>query len=333
MLRMRTLICGSGVGCALGAAGSLSCGLLRRILVVVVLLGGLVGAGGCASMGVGSGGAYGGASWMAVDGLAPARMHAVIDRGLGAGMRSVYAELVGGELERSREVEVLLEPSSPGVWVVTRRVLSGGASAGGRSGEVGFDRREMWRIDADGSAGIVESVNRGENVEVVFDPGLRILPSGLATGVASEQSLRMTVHPLGDRSRVRAAGGATQLVELLGSSSVPTPMGDAPALVMRTLLDASLGPSRVRNETWTWVASSSGVWGATGVVLAERRLERTTALGIQIRSSDETWVLISPVVEVVDGEIDGGGVGVGGDIEADHSEQNVIDPGGVRRVR
>lgn len=307
------------------------------MLVMVVLLGGLVGAGGCASSGVGGGGADVGAAWMAVDGLTPARMHAVIDRGSGAGTRSVYAELVGGEFEKSREVEVVLEPSSPGSWVVTRRVLSDGASAGGRaelgSGEVGFDRREMWRIDAEGSAGIVESVNRGENVEVVFEPGLRILPSGLATGVASEQSLRMTVHPLGDRSRVRAAGGATQRVELLGSSRVPTPMGDAPALVMRTLLEASLGPSRVRNETWTWVASSAGVWGPTGVVLAERRLERTTALGIQIRSSDETWVLISPVVEVIDGEIDGGGVGVGRDSGADHSEQNVIEPGGVRRVR
>lgn len=130
----------------------------------------------------------------------------------------------------------------------------------------------------DGSIGLAEEINRIEKVEVVFDPPLIVMPQGLsaAEGAGRVQQLRMTVHPLGDRSRVRASGPVTNTLRNMGRASVQTPAGAFESSLLVSEFTADLAPARVVNRSEQWLVPKVGM-------VAEVETERTTVLGVQTR--------------------------------------------------
>lgn len=145
-------------------------------------------------------------------------------------------------------------------------------------------REEQWR---ENDAGIVltRSVDHVERVEVLFDPPLLVLPAQLEPGQTATERLRMTVHPLGDRSRTRAAGPVVQEVTDLGHDRVRTPAGTWVARHLRSVFTADLSGTKVRNQTDQWLVDGVGL-------VAQKRSERTTLLGVPVRSMDEAWAML-----------------------------------------
>ena len=195
--------------------------------------------------------------------------------------RVVYAPI--GEISEARLV-IEREPDDTGVQ--TRSSIN--------EGEEAVQRRQTFAVRDDGAVVLVEEVNHAEGVEVVFDPPLVVLPARLEVGAAIECEGRMTVHPLGDRSRVRAKGTYTETGRCEGAVTVRTPAGEFVAWKLVSELRAELGPSRVQNETELWISPRAGI-------VAERRRERTLVFGVPVRNNAESWVAESvPVSAAAD---------------------------------
>lgn len=146
-------------------------------------------------------------------------------------------------------------------------------------------RRQRLSMGDDGAVLLAEEINHAEKVEVVFEPPMVVVPAVLKPGIELRQQARMTVHPLGDRSRTRARGAVEQTVAVGAARRVRTPAGEFVALPLTSEFRADLGASRVMNRTETWLAPGVGM-------VAEQRHERTTALGVPIRNNRESWVVI-----------------------------------------
>jgi hypothetical protein len=141
----------------------------------------------------------------------------------------------------------------------------------------------LTRAD-DGSIAMPLQTNMVESVEVNFDPPLIVLPAGLQSREPFVQSTTMTVHPLGQPTKVRAKGTVKQTITLEGRDRVRTPAGEFDAFKVLSSFEADLGPTAVNNRTEQWLADGAGL-------IAERRSERTTLLGLRIRANDEFWLL------------------------------------------
>jgi hypothetical protein len=151
-------------------------------------------------------------------------------------------------------------------------------------------REQLFRLGDDGSVALVEEKNHIEKVEVVFDPPLLVLPARIETGATFESSGRMTVHPLGDRSKVKVKGTYDDSGSCEGAVRVSTSGGEFDVWKIKSVFTADLPPSKVRNETESWLSPTSGP-------IVERRSERTTVLGVPVRKNEEAWVLIGPGAE------------------------------------
>ncbi len=138
-----------------------------------------------------------------------------------------------------------------------------------------------------GEVVLFERVDHEERVEIVFDPPLIEFPELLEPGVPFEQNLRLTVHPLGDRSRTRAAGTAVSTVELLARETIRTGLGDIVAWRVLQTFTGSLTPASVqsRTEQW-WRRTDDGL-----ELVAERSEDATRVLGVPIRQASSAWVL------------------------------------------
>lgn len=151
---------------------------------------------------------------------------------------------------------------------------------------------QAWIVTVDGHAALAEEINHTERAELVYDPPLVMFPAVLSprgdagaagTGAVFEQSVRMLVHPLGDRGRTKARGEARQTIVHEGCDAAPT--GDRrPAQRIRRTFNASLPPAEVTNVTVQW-------FDTEGRLLAEDREERTRILGVLTRRNREVWVL------------------------------------------
>lgn len=150
-----------------------------------------------------------------------------------------------------------------------------------------LDREQRLRVRQDGAVVLVEEVNHGEGVEVVFEPPLVVLPARVEPGAMTNSTGQMTVHPLGNRARVRAKGSVNERTTCLGAVRVVTPRGSFVAWKIQSTLDADLGASRVSNTTELWLVPEVGI-------IAERRREKTTVLGLAIRNNTEAWVIVEP---------------------------------------
>lgn len=186
----------------------------------------------------------------------------------------VFARIEGDEqarLEIERDA-----PGEGGRYLQRRWSVTGG--------ERTLLREQHLIARDDGAVLLQEEVNHAEKVEVVFTPALMVVPARLAPGPAEPQKVRMVVHPLGDRSRTRARGTVEQSMTIGAPVRVRTPAGEFDAWPLSSTFKADLGPSKVTNESELWLAAGIGI-------IAERRRERTTALGIPIRDNREGWVL------------------------------------------
>lgn len=152
------------------------------------------------------------------------------------------------------------------------------------NGERTLLREQRLIAQDDGAVLLQEEINHAEKVEVVFIPALMVVPARLTPGPADPQKVRMVVHPLGDRSRTRARGAVEQSMTIGAPVRVRTPAGEFDAWPLTSTFRADLGASKVMNETELWLAAGIGI-------IAERRRERTTALGIPIRDNREGWVI------------------------------------------
>jgi hypothetical protein len=154
-----------------------------------------------------------------------------------------------------------------------------------------------YRVNEAGELVLVEEFNHEEDVEVVFDPPLLVFPPTLAPGERLEQNLTMTVHPLGDRSRVRARGPVKASITYEGHERIVIPAGEFDAAKVTAVFEAVLNIARVMNTTEKWIADTGGTpvplegksdTGGTPVpleplegtpwMLAERREEITRVL-------------------------------------------------------
>ncbi len=146
-------------------------------------------------------------------------------------------------------------------------------------------REQFLAVREDGAVVLAEEINHAEGVEVVFTPPLVVLPTRIEDQARTTHEGRMTVHPLGDRSRTRAKGTVKNTVVCGGAVRVRTPAGEFDAWRLTSVMDADLSPSRVHNETDLWLVPGLGM-------IAERRRERTTVLGVSVRNNSEAWVVI-----------------------------------------
>lgn len=173
------------------------------------------------------------------------------------------------------------DPAAAGQWRHAERREYRSDRAGDARTLAGVDK--LTRL-GDGSISMAKQTNHAESVEVVFEPGLVVLPAALNPDTPFEQSITMTVHPIGDPGRVRARGRVRQTVTFAGRDAINTPAGQFNAARVLSLFEADLGATSVKNRTEQWLAEGAGL-------VAERRSERTTVLGVVIRSKDEFWLL------------------------------------------
>lgn len=164
-------------------------------------------------------------------------------------------------------------------WDVRRTIVGGSAAAAG-----GATRTQRFELQLDGSVALAEQIDRVEGVEVVFDPPMVVLPAGLAPGAQHVQELRMTVHPLGDRARVRSRGPLVNRITFVGRQPVRTPLGERQGFRLTSRFTADLAPAEVISETDQLFVPGIGL-------VDEIDQERTRVLGVQIRNNRERWTL------------------------------------------
>lgn len=191
----------------------------------------------------------------------------------GDASEALYLENRGRvRVERERKQDAIIE----------RRVLIGTPAANG--GQEGGQAEgtplveSRYRVTGEGALVLVEEINYEEDVEVVFDPPLVVFPPSLAPGETFKQSLTMTVHPLGDRSRVKARGPVKSRVTYEGRERIVIPAGEFDAEKVTAVFEAVLNIARVTNTTEEWIAADKADAASVPPMLAERREEVTRVL-------------------------------------------------------
>jgi hypothetical protein len=126
-----------------------------------------------------------------------------------------------------------------------------------------------------------------DKVRTDFVPFMVVIPADLTVspGRSVVSEFEMIVHPLKDLTSVQTRGRARNEVTVEGVQRVRGPLGEHDALRIRSVLTASLGVAKVKNESLTWYAPG------VGVVLAKERTG-VTALGLPVRSDEVTWVTV-----------------------------------------
>ena len=139
-----------------------------------------------------------------------------------------------------------------------------------------------------GGIGLAEQIDREEGVEVVFEPPLLVMPDGLPLSSVGNaqmaQELTMTVHPLGNRQKVKASGRARNVVRYLADEALTTPAGTFTARRLQSVLTADLPPARIANTTQQWFVDNVGL-------VRKRDQERTTVFGVPTRNNTSDWTL------------------------------------------
>ena len=166
-------------------------------------------------------------------------------------------------------------------WV---RSVRGGGGGGPPEHEV------RMTIDASGYIAVAEEIDRKEKVEVVYTPARVVIPDKLPVqasgGAAYEQEVRMVVHPLGDRSKVRASGTAHNQIRYVGDEEITTAAGTFTARRLSSTLTAHLGTATSVDSTEQWWVDGIGL-------VFEQSREVTHALGLKVRDNSATMGLRS----------------------------------------
>lgn len=164
-------------------------------------------------------------------------------------------------------------------WGVLRTLTVDGNSVEGAGGQ------QVMVLTSGGSVAIVEDVNPGEKIEAVFEPPMTVMPSTIAKGESQTQKLSVRIYGLGTREKPRFTGPVTHTLTYEADQRVRTPAGEFAARKIVGRFQAKLGPSTIVNVTEQWFVDRVGLVG-------ERREERTSVMGLQIRRNVEEWALL-----------------------------------------
>lgn len=151
-------------------------------------------------------------------------------------------------------------------------------------GEPEPSRQQLLAISADGALTLLEEINAAERVEVVFTPALLVVPAELRDGAVHAQIVRMTVHPLGDRTRTRSAGDAHNTLTI--NADRPLTIRDKSVLATRisAVMEVDLAPAKVLSTSEQWYAPGAGL-------VRDQQEETTAVLGIPVRSNRQAWTV------------------------------------------
>ena len=152
------------------------------------------------------------------------------------------------------------------------------------------EREVRMTIDASGYIAEAEEINRAEKIEIVFTPPLVVIPDKLpiqTSGNAGyQQDVKMVVHPLGNRSKVRTSGMAHSEIHYLGDESITTAAGEFTARKLHSTLTADLSAATSVNTTEQWWTDGVGL-------VFQRDHEVTKTFGIKVRENSSTIMLNS----------------------------------------
>lgn len=167
--------------------------------------------------------------------------------------------------------------------------------AGNAGGATGVPERELrMTIDMNGYISTTEEINRIDKVEIEYTPPLVVIPDKLpveSTGNAGfEQTVRMVVHPLGKRDKVKTSGTAHNAVRYAGDERVRTGAGEFTGRKLLSTVTADLSLAKSVNTSEQWWADGVGL-------LMKREHEATRGpLGFKIRDN-QTMMILSSISE------------------------------------
>ncbi len=162
-----------------------------------------------------------------------------------------------------------------------------GANPMGNSAPKQGEEVSLVAGDKAGAVHLTSVVDFQDKVRTDFVPFMVVIPADLSVspGRSTVSEFEMIVHPLKDPTSVQTRGRARNEVTVEGVQRVRGPLGEHDALRIRSVLAASLGVAKVKNESLTWYAPG------IGVVLAKERTS-VTALGLPVRGDEVTWVTV-----------------------------------------
>jgi hypothetical protein len=135
------------------------------------------------------------------------------------------------------------------------------------------DSREVDLVLADdGSIQVPRETDVDEQVEILYEPALRLLPPRLVLGEPFEGESHMTVKNLKD-GKLRDQGTVAYRVELTGQRKVATPAGEFDAYIVNSERRIKLGMASVDVAIMTAYAPDGGT-------VAESITQTTKALGL-----------------------------------------------------
>ncbi len=150
-------------------------------------------------------------------------------------------------------------------------------------------RREVHlTIDASGYIAQTEEIDRVDKVEVVYSPALVLVPDKLpakSSGNASYwQEVKMVVHPLGDRSRIKTQGTARNEITFEGDEQIVTGVGAQTAHRLARTVTATLTAATTVDTTEQWLVDGIGI-------VMRRDREETRVMGAKVRDNASTMIL------------------------------------------
>jgi hypothetical protein len=152
------------------------------------------------------------------------------------------------------------------------------------------EREVHFKIDVNGYISETEEIDRLEKVEVEYSPALVLVPDKLppkSVGSAVfEQEVTMVVHPLGDRSKVKAHGKAKNTIVFEGDERVHTGAGEFSAHRLTATVTADLSAAKTVDVTEQWLVDGMGV-------VIQRDHEDTRVMGARIRENNTMLILKS----------------------------------------
>lgn len=185
-------------------------------------------------------------------------------------------------------------PARDATRLLMLREVSGGGGAVRvrqapvREGAIAADLGQLSELQlvvtGAGDLAVARSVERADDAATEFAPPMLLVPARLERGAKVEQTLTMTVRPLGEPTQVRNQGRATRRVEYVGDERVRVPAGEFDARHLRSVLEANLGGPEVRVTIDLWYADGVGL-------IAEDSRQVVRVLGLTVRQKSERWAL------------------------------------------
>lgn len=153
----------------------------------------------------------------------------------------------------------------------------------------GTPRREVHlTIDASGYIAETEEIDRVDKVEVVYTPALVLVPDKLPAkssgNAAYAQEVKMVVHPLGDRSKIKAHGTARNEITFEGDEPIVSGVDPQTAHRLTCTVTANLAAAITVDTTEQWLVDGIGI-------AMQRDREETRVMGAKVRDNSSTMIL------------------------------------------